>query len=46
MTAHPHPYTAYKPSDVPLLGDVPEHWDVVQLGLIGEIFSKGSGGTK
>ena len=24
----PHPYTAYKPSGVPWLGDVPEHWDV------------------
>ena len=41
----PHPYPAYKPSGVPWLGDVPEHWDVVQLGRIG-VFSKGSGGTK
>ena len=40
-----HPYPAYKPSDVPLLGDVPVHWEVVQLGRIGA-FSKGSGGTK
>ena len=38
-------YSAYKPSGVPWLGDVPEHWDVVQLGRIG-VFSKGSGGTK
>jgi type I restriction enzyme S subunit len=38
-------YSAYKPSGVPWLGDVPEHWDVLQLGRIG-VFSKGSGGTK
>ena len=38
-------YPAYKPSGVPWLGDLPEHWDVAQLGRIG-IFSKGSGGTK
>ena len=24
----PHPYPAYKPSDVPWLGDVPQHWEV------------------
>ena len=23
-----HPYTAYKPSGVPWLGDVPAHWEV------------------
>ena len=39
------PYPAYKPSGVPWLGDVPRHWEVVQLGRIG-VFSKGSGGTK
>ena len=39
------PYPACKPSGVPWLGDVPEHWKVVQLGRIG-VFSKGSGGTK
>ena len=39
------PYPACKPSGVPWLGDVPEHWEVVQLGRIG-VFSKGSGGTK
>ena len=38
-------YSSYKPSGVPWLGDVPEHWDVLQLGRIGT-FSKGSGGTK
>ncbi len=38
-------YSAYKPSAVPWLGDVPAHWEVVQLGRIG-VFSKGSGGTK
>ena len=41
----PHPYPARKLSGVPWLGDVPEHWEVVQLGRIG-VFSKGSGGTK
>ena len=41
----PHPYPAYKPSGIDWLADVPEHWDVVQLGRIG-VFSKGSGGTK
>ena len=39
------PYPAYKPSAVQWLGDVPEHWDVVQLGRIG-VFFKGTGGTK
>ena len=38
-------YRAYKPSGVEYLGDVPEHWDVVQLGRIGTL-SKCSGGTK
>ena len=38
-------YPAYKPSGVDWLGDVPAHWEVVQLGRIGR-FSKGSGGTK
>ncbi len=41
----PIPYLAHKPSGLPWLGDVPEHWEVVQLGRIG-VFSKGSGGTK
>ena len=45
LTRLRHPYPAYKPSGVEWLGDVPEHWDVVQLGRIG-VFSKGSGGTK
>ena len=32
MTAtHPNPYPAYKPSGVPWLGDVPEHWEVRRL---------------
>lgn len=39
------PYPAYKPSGASWLGDVPGHWDVVQLGRIG-VFSKGTGGTK
>ena len=40
-----HPYPAYEPSGVLWLGNVPKHWEVVQLGRIG-VFSKGSGGTK
>lgn len=38
----PHP--KLKPSGVQWLGDVPEHWEVAQLGRIGHLF-KGSGGT-
>lgn len=34
-----------RPSGTEWLGDVPEHWEVVQLGRIGR-FSKGSGGSK
>ena len=39
------PNVRLKSSGVEWLGDVPEHWKVVQLGRIGS-FSKGSGGTK
>ena len=39
------PDVRLKPSGVDWLGDVPAHWEVVQLGRIGT-FSKGSGGTK
>ena len=39
------PDVPLKPSGVDWLGDVPAHWEVVQLGRIGR-FSKGSGGTK
>ncbi len=38
-------YPAYKPSDLEWVGEIPAHWEVVQLGRIGR-FSKGSGGTK
>ena len=34
-----------KPSGVPQLGDIPSHWEAIQLGQLGA-FSKGSGGTK
>ncbi len=44
-SVEPHPYLAYKPSSVEWLGDVPEHWEIVQLGRVG-VFSKGTGGTK
>ena len=30
MMPSPHPYTAYRPSGVPWLGDVPEHWGVLR----------------
>ena len=39
------PNVRLKPSGVEWLGDMPEHWDTIQLGRIGS-FSKGSGGTK
>ena len=39
------PYPEYKASGVEWLGDVPAHWDVVQLGRVGT-FLKCSGGTK
>ena len=39
------PNVKLKPSGVEWLGEVPEHWDVVQLGRTGH-FSKGTGGTK
>ena len=39
------PDVPLKPSGVDWLGEVPAHWEVVQLGRIGR-FSKGSGGTK
>ena len=41
----PRPYPAYKPSAVPWLGDVPEHWEVRKLGQMGSL-AKGNGGTK
>ena len=44
-TSRVRAYESYKPSGVAWLGDVPVHWEVVQLGRMG-IFSKGSGGTK
>ena len=39
------PYPAMKDSGVPWLGEVPEHWELRQLGRIGKL-SKGNGGTK
>ncbi len=39
------PYPAYKESGVEWLGQVPKHWDVRRLGVIGRLF-KGNGGTK
>ena len=45
MIGNLRPYLAYKDSDVPWLGKVPEHWDVRRLGQIGRL-SKGIGGSK
>lgn len=39
------PYSAYKDSGLPWLGEVPEHWEVLPLGRIGHLF-KGNGGNK
>ena len=33
-----HPYPAYKPSGVPWLGDVPEHWELARLkGVVANV---------
>ncbi len=32
-----HPYPVYKPSDIPWLDDVPEHWDVRRLRTVAEM---------
>ncbi len=37
MTPALHPYPAYKPSGVPCLGDVPEHWEVRRLRSVAEV---------
>ena len=39
------PDVPLKPSGVEWLGDVPAHWEMWQLGRLGQ-FSKGNGGTK
>lgn len=39
------PSPRLKPSGVEWLGDVPEHWELAQLGRLGSFF-KGGGGTK
>jgi type I restriction enzyme S subunit len=33
------PYSAYKDSGVPWLGDVPEHWEVRKLGQVSKVFN-------
>ena len=45
MTLDLNPYPAYKDSGVPWLGNVPEHWNVLQIGRVGSLF-KGNGGNK
>ncbi len=37
MALHPHP--AYKPSGIPWLGDVPEHWEVRRVGMLAQILN-------
>ena len=39
------PYSAYKPSGVEWLGDVPAHWEIKKLGRCGKLL-KGNGGNK
>ena len=39
------PTPVYRDSGVEWLGELPEHWELKQLGLMGSLF-KGSGGTK
>ena len=39
------PYAAYKPSGMEWLGEVPAHWEVLQIGRMGTL-SKGNGGSK
>ena len=39
MVLNPNPYPAYKPSGVPWLGDVPEHWEVRRIGTIARILN-------
>ena len=38
-------YPSYRSSGASCLGDVPAHWRVAKLGMVG-VFFKGSGGTK
>jgi len=45
MIAGLKPYPAYQHSGVEWLREVPDHWEVRQLGQIGKL-SKGSGGSK
>ena len=35
----PRPYTAYKPSGAPWLGDVPAHWEARRIGTIAQILN-------
>ena len=39
------PYPTYRDSGVEWLGEIPEHWELKELGRIGSFF-KGGGGTK
>ena len=44
-TSSPKAYPKYKNTEIPELGEIPDHWELIRLGNLGS-FSKGSGGTK
>ena len=42
-----HPYPAYKPSGIPSLGDVPEHWDVRRVKyFFREVYERSGTGSE
>ena len=36
MTPALHPYSAYKPSGIEWLGDLPSHWEVARLSSLSQ----------
>ena len=44
-TSSPRAYPKYKNTEIPELGEIPDHWELIRLRQMGS-FSKGSGGTK
>ena len=44
-TFSPKAYPKYKNTEIPELGEIPDHWELIRLRNMGS-FSKGSGGTK
>ena len=41
MTSTLHAYPVYKPSGVPWLGDLPDHWEIRRLGYLATKFGSG-----